>query len=316
MTEESNKRRIDSIYQMLFEMAAGNFTFKIENTGNDDELEGLIVLVNMVAEELRATVFHNGFINSHFAYQYLVQHTFILDQQFFIKSYSPDITRNMGFEELELLDKPFAELLSKDSLDAWNLIIGPVIWNPHFHQTFQLAFQSKKGLLIPSFCMVSRLLHSTKILISTVTIVIKDSLHPNPVVLNAAAKENPETDTKNYDAKLIQQLYDFILENLDTPLPTAKELSAKFGTNEHKLKDGFRHFFKTSIYQFYNDERLKRAHLLIQQSDVPLKSIADMTGFNLYSNFSKAFKKRFGYAPNQIVRNNPDIHINGEQPEA
>lgn len=308
MEYENDKKRIDSIYQMLFEMAAGNFTFRIENTGNDDEIEGLITLVNMVAEELRATVMHNGFINNHFTYQYLVQHTFILDQRFLIVSFSPDVLNNMGFAAEALFQKPFASFLSDESLHAWNLIIGPVIWNPHFHQTFQLTFKSKRGLYIPSFCTVSRLLHSSKILISAVNIVIKDALTVNPVILNAAAERS--TDSKEYDAKLIQQLYDFILQNLDSPLPTVKQLSSKFGTNESKLKDGFRHFFKTSIYQFYNDERLKRAHLLIQQSDLPLKSIAYMSGFNVYPNFSKAFKKRFNYAPNQIQRDNPDVHIN------
>lgn len=312
MEQENNRKRIESIYQMLFEMAAGNFNFRIEKTGADDELEGLIVLVNMVAEELRANVFHNGYINSHFTFQYLIQNTFILNQQFIIKSYNPDLANSFGFAADELFDASFASFLSEESLYVWNLIRGPIIWDVHYHKTFQLTFKSKVGLLIPAFCTITRLLHSSKILISSVTIVIQDSLAANPVLLNA---NNTIQSPKSYDAKLIQQLYDYILENLDSPLPSVKELSTKFATNEHKLKDGFRHFFKTSIYQFYNDERLKRAHLLIQQSNIPLKTIAYMTGFNIYTNFSKAFKKRFSYAPNMLQRNNPDGFINGETPE-
>jgi len=92
------------------------------------------------------------------------------------------------------------------------------------------------------------------------------------------------------------------MAHLEQPLPTLKELSSLFKTNEFKLKDSFRHFFKTSIYQFYNEERLKRAHLLIQQSDFTLKAIAIMSGFNNYITFSKAFKKRFGYAPSVVKR--------------
>lgn len=311
MEQEQNRKRIDSIYQMLFEMAAGNFTFRIANTGNDDELEGLIALVNMVAEELRATVFQNGFVNNHFAYQYLVQNTFILDQQFQIVSFSPDVLDNLGFTAEEFHRKPFEEFLSDDSRHVWKLLTLPIVKNHYFHQTFQLTFSSKRGLLIPSFCTVTRLLHSTKILISTVTIVLNDALTINPVMLNVNSEH--QNVPKNDDAKLIKQLYDFILENLDSPLPTVKELSKKFGTNESKLKDGFRHFFKTSIYQFYNDERLKRAHLLIQQTSIPLKNIAYMSGFNLYPNFSRAFQKRFNYSPNQIQRGNPDVHMNGEE---
>lgn len=310
MEQERNRKRIDSIYQMLFEMAAGNFTFKIANTENDDELEGLVVLVNMVAEELRATIFQNGFVNSHFSSQYLVQNTFILDQQFQIVSFSPDVLNNIGFTSDELNRKPFAIFLSDDSLHVWNLIAVPILKDPYFHKIFQLTFAAKNGLFVPSFCTITRLLHSSKILISTVNIVIKDALTVNPVVLNATSEQT--NSSKNHDAELIKQLYNFILENLDSPLPTVRVLSTRFGTNEYKLKDDFRHFFKTSIYQFYNDERLKRAHLLIQQTTIPLKEIADMSGFTMYPSFSKAFKKRFNYAPNQIQRDSPDVHINGE----
>lgn len=308
MEQEKNSKRIESIYQMLFEMAAGNFNFRIERTGSDDELEGLIVLVNMVAEELRANVFHNGYVNSHFTFQYLIQNTFILNQEFIIKSYNPDLANSFGFSPDALFDTAFAEFLSEESLHVWNLISGSILLDANYHKTYQLAFKSKSGLLVPAFCTVTRLLHSSKILISSVTIVLQDHLTTNPVLLNA---NNPKQSPKSYDAKLIQQLYDYILENLDSPLPTVKELSAKFATNEHKLKDGFRHFFKTSIYQFYNDERLKRAHLLIQQTNIPLKTIAYMTGFNIYTNFSKAFKKRFLYAPNMLKRGDADGHING-----
>lgn len=104
------------------------------------------------------------------------------------------------------------------------------------------------------------------------------------------------------DVRLVQKVYDYILGHLDEPLPTVKELSRMFGTNEFKLKEGFRHFLHTSIYQFYTDERLKRAYFMIEQSDIPLKSIAQQNGFNSYPNFSKSFKKRFGFSPKDLPR--------------
>ncbi|MNR00042.1 Regulatory protein PchR [compost metagenome] len=107
----------------------------------------------------------------------------------------------------------------------------------------------------------------------------------------------------NYaDVQLIQHVYDYILDHLDSPLPTLKELSQIFGTNDNKLKCGFKLLFKTSVYQFYTTERLKRCHLIIQQTTIPLKVIATTMGFNTYSNFSRAFKKQFNYAPNEIAR--------------
>ena len=118
--------------------------------------------------------------------------------------------------------------------------------------------------------------------------------------------QNTRLETGQTATILIQKVLDYIQNHLEEPLPSTKELSAMFGTNEFTLKDSFRKVLKTSIYQFYNDERLKKAHLLIQQTGIPLKEIALMSGFNDYTNFYKAFKKRFDYPPSELKRNTPD----------
>ncbi|HNP33694.1 MAG TPA: AraC family transcriptional regulator [Flavobacterium sp.] len=105
---------------------------------------------------------------------------------------------------------------------------------------------------------------------------------------------------------IIQKVQDYILNNLEEPLPTTKELSKMFGTNEFFLKDHFRKTLKTSIYQFYNDERLKKAHFLIEKTTIPLKEISFLCGFNDYTNFFKAFRKKYKYAPSDLSRNKND----------
>ena len=297
---------------MLFEMATGNFNYKIDTGANDDALEGLAMLVNMLAEEFRENIFDSGYVTTNPGAHYLIQNTLVLNSDFTIKSISPGLIESLGYQPFELIDSKFAAVLSDESAFAWSLMHGLIGSTHDYHKIAQLTFKAKNGLLLPSFCTITRLLHSTKILISSVTMVVPDTLERDTAVRIAFPAPKP---VKHYDARLIQRLHDFILANLDSPLPTVKELAVLLATNEHKLKDGFRHFFKTSIYQFYNEERLKRAHLLIQQTNVPLKTIAYMTGFNIYSNFSKAFKKRFSYAPNRLQRNDCDGHITGDTTE-
>ncbi|WP_298117380.1 helix-turn-helix domain-containing protein [Flavobacterium sp.] len=111
-----------------------------------------------------------------------------------------------------------------------------------------------------------------------------------------------QNTTKQSDAELIQKVIDYIHNHLEEPLPTTKELSKMFGTNEFTLKDSFRTIVKTSIYQFYNEERLKKAHFLIEKTIIPLKEIALICGFNDYPNFYKAFKKRYKYPPSELQR--------------
>lgn len=111
-----------------------------------------------------------------------------------------------------------------------------------------------------------------------------------------------QNTAKQFDAELIQKVLDYIKNHLEEPLPTTKELSKMFGTNEFTLKDNFRNIVKTSIYQFYNNERLEKADFLIKETLIPLKEIALICGFNDYPNFYKAFKKRFNYPPSELKR--------------
>lgn len=104
--------------------------------------------------------------------------------------------------------------------------------------------------------------------------------------------------------EIIQKVQNYILNNLEEPLPSSNALSKLFGTNEFTLKEGFRNISNTSIYQFYNNERLKRAYYLIEKTIMPLKVIAFKCGFKDYNNFSKAFKKKYNCSPSEIIRTN------------
>lgn len=138
---------------------------------------------------------------------------------------------------------------------------------------------------------------------------IAASLNEFATKLQQAHYENPFNASGKLEASeliepvaLIQKVQEYILTHLDEDLPSSKKLAQMFGTNEFTLKQNFRNLSKTSIYQFYNDERLKKAHLLIKQTNIPLTKIAILSGFNNYTNFFKAFKKKYKVAPGDLKR--------------
>lgn len=138
---------------------------------------------------------------------------------------------------------------------------------------------------------------------------VAKSLNELAEKMQAAAYINPfltidkiQTSSADEPALLIAKVQDYILNHLEETLPSTKELSQMFGTNEFTLKENFRNLLKTSIYQYYNDERLKKAYLLIQQTKIPLGNIAVLSGFNNYANFFKAFKKKYKVAPSDLKR--------------
>lgn len=301
MDSELNKLRFQNIYQMLLQMGNGNFMYRIQRSGEDDNLEILTVMVNMLAEEMNGFISHKGYVNPHHTIKYLVQTSFILDALFTIKSFNSEVSVLLGFAPEDLYNQNFSIILSEESQSSWNLLKEELSRNLSHRSTLKLTYITQNKLLIPSFCVILKLLPSNDILVSSVTNVIEETILPT-ILVSDIDNAKREGIYRMSDVQLMQKVYDYILDNLDKPLPTLKELSRIFGTNEYKLKYGFKYLFKTSIYQFYNIKRLKKAHLLIQQTTIQLKEIALMFGFSTYPNFSKAFKKLFGYSPNDIKR--------------
>ena len=300
MDKQHNQERIVALHQMLFEMARGNFSNRIPLSSYDDELETLVVLVNMVAEEMRESIFHAGYVNPHSSYRFITQANLVLDKLLNVKSFNPSLLTMLGYESSELKDQFIGTFLTPDSLEKLDFV------KEAFHDTISnqtmipLQFLTKDQLIFNTDCSITKLFDRDELILS---FVVSVSQNANVLLeLKNADESEKHPNSRKSDALLIQRVYDYILAHLEEPLPSLKELSKLFGTNEYKLKDGFRHFFKTSIYKFYTVERLKRAYLMIQQTTIPLKNIATMNGFTDYPNFSKSFKKQFGISPNEIVR--------------
>ena len=62
--------------------------------------------------------------------------------------------------------------------------------------------------------------------------------------LNPHNFTNPILSGNDAATVIIQKVQDYILNNLEEPLPTTKELSKMFGTNEFTLKENFRNILK------------------------------------------------------------------------
>jgi AraC-like DNA-binding protein len=263
-------------------------------------------LVNWMAEEMKESVFHAGFINPHFSYQYVVQSTFIVDNKFIIKDFNGNIPDLLGFNSNELLGEDFTEILAKESVPLWETVMTKILQNESYPTIISLEFVTFEKLVIRANCSISRLCQSTDILICLFSAIADNTMEKGIESRKIFTAE--EQKIHNYlDIKSTQAVYDYILANMDSTMPTLKELSRLFGTNEYKLKNGFRYLFKMTIQQFYNNERLMRAQLLIKHTKIPLKTIAIMTSFSTYPNFSRAFKIKFGYSPTDIERQEPIV---------
>lgn len=278
-------------------MAAGNLTVRLQQEAEDHELDEIKTMLNAVADKMELLASSRSFINPYYTYQGLVQATITLNKNLTITSFCTPIPILLEYSPENLFKLEFQKILAKQSIPLWDITIAETTTDVQTHAVIQLIFITSKQQLVPCCCTVSRLLYSNNIIINSITTVLQDMIPETTASLNMALHHQSDT-------VLIQNVGEYILKNLENPLPSTSELSKMFNINEFKLKDSFRHFFSTSIYQFYTEERLKKAHLLILKTNIPLKEIAFISGYNDYTNFYKAFKKRFSYSPSDLKREN------------
>lgn len=291
MNNDTFHPRLKELYRMLFELATGNLIYRIEPQGQDD-IAKLSEALNIFAAQLQLTIKKSGYVVPYYSYQDLVHSALILDANFIVIGFTKAASLYFRYDYDVFLGIAANELVHPNSTKLWDELKRQAIDGTVLEAPIELEFVTGTKNIQMSFCSMYRLLGTQNYLLSCITTTIEEISE-----LNQNAKSQP------HEVIVIQELYQYIMENLEKPLPTLKQLAIMFSTNEFKLKQGFRHFFNSGIHNFYNSERLKRAHLLIQQSDHQLKAIALLSGFQDYGTFSKAFKKKFGYGPGSLARN-------------
>lgn len=104
------------------------------------------------------------------------------------------------------------------------------------------------------------------------------------------------------DELFLNQAIEIIEKNITNTNFTVKMFVKEMGYSRSNLYLKLKKTTGMSSSEFIRDIRLKRAMRLFEQSDLPVKEIMYMTGFNTTSYFAKCFKKQFGIVPSKYVR--------------
>jgi len=316
-------QRMQIINQMLLEMASGNFFYRIERSVENDNIEALIVTLNMLAEEIQDTIIHQGYANTDKTTLDIVQMSFILDFNGIIEMVNQKTCNILSSLYDDMIGEYFESFLTLQSVKKWKTTWKQIKKKEIFDTSVELKFKSKGNLVIPKIVYVTSfndaLIKESKTLITVIhhssfRDQLDDDLKQRIVKDNKHNKETEKDTTKVRlrlsfeDIRKIREGHDIIINNLEKDFPILKDFALQIGTNEFKLKYGFKELYGTTVHRFLMQERLRKAQMMIQYSDVSLKSIAYMVGFKSMPHFSRSFKKRYGYSPSAL-RNNT-IHEN------
>ena len=103
------------------------------------------------------------------------------------------------------------------------------------------------------------------------------------------------------DRDKISRAREILLQQIGEPI-TIKELSRKVAINECYLKKGFKEMFGTTIFDFYQSQRMEHAKYLLYEKGLSVTEISVLLGYSSISHFSTAFKKHTGLKPCELLR--------------
>jgi len=303
----SDDFRVKRIQKMLLEMAKGNFFYSIEPMDKNDNIASLVVMLNMVNEEIGAAFIHQGFANAHNTPQCVIQLSMILDGNGHIELLTNGTCSLLSYPPKDLFGKHITEFMTERSRERWTKKMAKHLKRERSETVLFLEFITNDGLLLAKDCQISvyQALDGSgqKILLNSVFFSkgepFETGLPKNKLKVTKGIKEHKVTLTPE-DIQIIRDVHDMIINNLDKDLPTLKDLAHQEGTNEYKLKYGFKQIYGTTIFRFLIRERLRMARTLIQHSTLTIKQIIQMTGFKSKTHFSRAFKDKYGMSPTDL----------------
>lgn len=135
---------------------------------------------------------------------------------------------------------------------------------------------------------------------------IQNILHQRQELKNRFRREillQPEEVTvTSTDELFLKKAMDLVEEHMGDPDFSVEIMVKEIGMSRSKLYLKLKALTDQSTSEFIRTVRLKRAVQLLESSDMTVKEIMYMTGFNTSSYFSKCFKKQFGVSPSEYLK--------------
>ncbi len=281
-------KQFDQITRLITALANGQYDKRIKVTKLDNKLSTISVLLNMLAGVLKEAV---PSLSPENNLNYLNHIILLIRKDLNIHDFNSGALELFREEHLEHLNY----ILDNSSIQT----IKEMINSNAFENSVSLNFRLKEDLYLTMNTRLTRFKYQNLHLyvLSAVKTISKNEWSREELLQNSKFPRSQFNLTKN--KQLIDRLYHYLMDNLDTPLRSIPEIAEDLNTNATLLKRGFKIIHGTTIAKFHREKRLERAKDLLLDSDTPILAIADQCGFLSLSHFSRAFKKHFGINPSK-----------------
>ena len=196
-----------------------------------------------------------------------------LEKEFLLKNLPAGKVKENILKNIETTN-PREILTKKDITHQAQLILNNIYNNPFTDQLDELYAQSKILELI--YLEFQSLI----------------AIEPN---------KNNKLKLDDYDIEAIRKAKEILIQNMHNP-PSIEELSRQVRINQFKLKNGFKKVFHDTPYNVLLHYKLEYASELLKNSDMNVGEIAQLTGYKYLQSFTKAFIKKYGVRPIDLMK--------------
>lgn len=111
----------------------------------------------------------------------------------------------------------------------------------------------------------------------------------------------PHEQLSQVDSRRVQAARELLEERMADP-PSLGELARLVGTNEYKLKRGFKAMYGRPVFRWLHELRLERGRALLASGQCTVTEVALAVGFSKPCWFAHAFRARYGVAPKAFAQ--------------
>jgi AraC-like DNA-binding protein len=163
-------------------------------------------------------------------------------------------------------------------------------------RTMRQEFGDRGDISPESGAVIRRLANSVDTLDTAAAAV--DAFHEAFTALARSA----DTQRRRRTKALIQQIHDYVDENLTDPNLNVDLIADHVGLSTNYLRDLFRKVAGESVSSVVVEKRMERIKERLLESDDAAKDIATDTGFQNSNYFFTLFKRQTGMTPNEFRR--------------
>ena len=293
--------RVQEILDFIAEISLGNYTYTLPLRNRKDELEQIVLSLNTMIEEIDTTVHQ---INHERSKEVIENIVFNLDQNLHVISYSTNVEEILRYSNEELLKNPVKLSINEDTKLPGDM--DRLMEKAHKRKfPFKVEFRHANGYYWTGQAYLHHLVCEGK---KKYALSVFKAVHYNEKIRKEQSGESAGSGyPSEYRSLLLREqreltrkLHKYVMKRLDRKLKSLPIIAKEVGGSISKIKAIFKRAYGDTIYNYHLRKRLEKAHLLLQNTSLPVNEIAEECGFSSFSHFSRSFKKEYGVTPSQI----------------